>query len=215
MGRFPLISFQLSPGIVAAHHVPVFLHKEHARPRAVHGDMVNAVADLGIGIGNILRTESSIYRLPRLAAVVGTECAGGRDGDEDSLRIAGIENDGVQAHAASARLPLRTSAVTAQAGKFLPVLSAIGGAENGGVLHARVHRVGFGERRLDVPHALELPRMLRTVVPLMRGQGLSGCVGCVVDELVADELSEGRGREFLRGAFRADARSCRRHRSAE
>ena len=39
-------------GIVAAHHVPMLLHEQHVGARAVHGDAVNAVADLGVGIGN-------------------------------------------------------------------------------------------------------------------------------------------------------------------
>ena len=43
-------------GVVAAHHVPVLLHEEHVRARRVHGDVVNAVADLGRRIGNVLRS---------------------------------------------------------------------------------------------------------------------------------------------------------------
>src|SRR5262245_58488227 len=36
-----------------------------------------------------------------------------------------------------------------------------------------------------MPDALELPRMLRSVVPLMGGQGLSGLGRGIIDELVA------------------------------
>ena len=131
--------------------------------------MVNAVADFGILVRNILRAQSAVDRLPGLAAVVGAKGARRGDGDVHPLRIAGIQNDGVQAHAARARLPLGTGAVAAQSGEFLPVLPAVGRAENGGVFHSGVNRVGIGERRLEMPHPLEFPRMLRAVIPLMRG----------------------------------------------
>ena len=52
--------------------------------------------------------------------------SGGGDCDEHALGIAGIENDGVQAKAARAGLPLGASAVAAQSGKLLPVLAAVG-----------------------------------------------------------------------------------------
>ena len=74
----------------------------------------------------MLRTQSLIDGLPRLSAVIGAEGASGGDGDEYPLRVAGIQNNGVQAHATRARLPFGAGAVAAQSGKFLPVLSAIG-----------------------------------------------------------------------------------------
>src|ERR1700692_903177 len=46
-----------------------------------------------------------------------------------------------------------------------------------------------------MPHALELPRMLRAIVELMRGERLASRVRSVVDELVARGLrGTGRGR---------------------
>ena len=42
-------------GVVAAHHVPVLLHEEHVGPRPVHGDAMDAVADLGLRIGDVVR----------------------------------------------------------------------------------------------------------------------------------------------------------------
>ena len=42
-------------GVVAAHDVPVLLHEQHVGARAVHGDAVDAVADLGVGVGDVLR----------------------------------------------------------------------------------------------------------------------------------------------------------------
>src|SRR5216684_2875379 len=88
----------------------------------------------------------------------------------------------MQAQAARARLPLGAGAVAAQAGKLLPVLAAIGRAEDSCVFHARVHRVRIGERRLQMPHPFELPGMLRAVVPLMSSERLRSRV---IGELVA------------------------------
>src|SRR5208282_366218 len=104
---------------------------------------------------------------------------------KDSGRVAWIENDGVQTHPTRAGLPFRTGAVAAQSGEFLPVLAAIGRAEQGGVFYSSVDRVGIGERRLQMPHAFKFPGMLRAVVPLMSGERLAGFPRRVVDELVA------------------------------
>ena len=73
----------------------------------------------------------------------------------------------------------------AQAGQLVPGLAAVGGAEQRGVLHAGVDGVGVGQRRLQVPDALELPGVLRAVVPLVRRERLAGFRRRVVDELVA------------------------------
>jgi len=40
--------------VVGAHDVPVLLHKECSGARGVRGDVVDAVADLGGGVGNEL-----------------------------------------------------------------------------------------------------------------------------------------------------------------
>src|SRR5580692_1392016 len=46
-----------------------------------------------------------------------------------------------------------------------------------------------------MPHPLELPRMLRAVVPLMRCERFAGFIRAVVDELVAGGFRRtGRGR---------------------
>ena len=65
----------------------------------------------------------------------------------------------MQTHAARAWLPLGAGAVAAEAGEFVPVLAAVGRAEHSSVFHAGVNRVGIGERRLEMPHPLELPGM--------------------------------------------------------
>ena len=112
------------------------------------------------------------------AAVIGAESARGRDGDVDPAGVARIENDRVQAHSAGAGLPVGSRAVAAQSGEFLPDLAAVGRAENRGVFHAGVDRVRIGERRFEVPDALELPGMLRAVIPLMSGKRLPVSAEC-------------------------------------
>jgi len=188
VGRLPLIS---------AHDVPVLLHEERIGARGVHGDVVDAVTDVGLGVGDVLRVESLIDGLPGLAAVVGAEGSGGRDGDVDALWIAGVEDDGVQAHAPRAGLPARAGAVFAEAGDLVPVLAAVGAAEDGGVFDSGVDGVGIGERGLEVPDALELPRMCGAVVPLVSaGNAFVGelvaywvpCLAAVVGAL--DDLAE-------------------------
>ena len=76
----------------------------------------------------------------------------------------------------------------------MPVLPAVGRAEQGGVFDAGVDGVRIGQRRLEMPDALELPGMLRAVVPLVRGERLAGFGGRVVDELVALALGHAVGR---------------------
>jgi len=145
----------------------------------MHGDVMNAVADLRLGVGDVLGLQSAIDGPPGMPAVVGAEGAGGGDGDVDPAGVGGIEEDGVQAQPTRARLPERSGAVAAQAGEFLPVLAAVGRAEQGGVFHPGPDCIWIGERRLDVPHTLELPGVGRAVVPLVRAGN------AIVDELVA------------------------------
>ncbi len=64
-------------------------------------------------------------------------------------------------------------------GQLLPGLPAVGRAEQGGVFHAGVDRLRIGQGGLQVPDALELPGVLRAVVPLVRA-GIA-----VVGKLVA------------------------------
>ena len=116
------IAADLAPavaGVVAAHHVPMLLHEEHIWPRAVHGDMMNAVAHLSSGVGHHWRHQALVDRLPCLAAIVGSEGSGGGDGDVHALLVGGIDDNGVQTHAARSRLPVRAGTVAAQTGELL------------------------------------------------------------------------------------------------
>src|SRR5436309_3671660 len=74
----------------------MFLHEERVRPRWMHRDAMNTVADLGDGIRHVLRMQTAIDWLPHLTAVVGPERACCRNSDENSLSIFRIEKNGVQ-----------------------------------------------------------------------------------------------------------------------
>ena len=91
--------------IVAAHDVPVLLHEEHAWARRVHRDAVDTMADLCRWIGNTFGAQAPVDRPPGRAGVVAAEGARGRDGDDDPLGLARIQQDRVQAQAPGAGLP--------------------------------------------------------------------------------------------------------------
>ena len=91
----------------------------------------------------------------------------------------------MQAHPARARRPRGPRAVAAQTGKLLPRLPAVGRAEQGRVFDPGVNRVRIGQRRFEMPDALELPRVRRAVVPLVCGEGFAGFRRRVVNKLVA------------------------------
>ena len=58
----------------------------------------------------------------------------------------------------------------AQAGQLFPVGAAVAGLEERRILHAGEDGVGVGQRWLQMPNPLELPRMRRAVVPLVRSR---------------------------------------------
>jgi hypothetical protein len=128
---------------------------------------MHAVADLGRRVWHEIGLQSAGDRPPRLTGVVAPKRAGGGDGGEDPRRVARIQQDGVQAHAAGARLPAGPRAVAAQSRQFLPRRSAVDGTEQGGVFHPGVHRLRIGQRWLQMPDALELPGAGSAVIVLV------------------------------------------------
>src|SRR5438045_7460870 len=103
----------------------MLLHEENVRPLRMHCDVMHAMADLRIRIGNVLRMQPAIDRFPALPAIVGPERACRRDRDENSLRIFRIEENTVEAHSARARLPARPALVSAHCRQLRPLLSAV------------------------------------------------------------------------------------------
>ncbi len=59
-----------------------------------------------VGVWDVFGAETLIDGFPRGAAVVGAKGSGGGDGDVDALRVAGVEDDGVEAHASCSGLPV-------------------------------------------------------------------------------------------------------------
>lgn len=103
------ITTDFVPGIsrvVAAHHIPVLLHEQYVRTSRMHGQPMDTVADLGIGIGNMLRRQSFIDRPPRLASVVRPEGTSRRNRDENSSSMDGIQQNRMQAHSPRSGHPL-------------------------------------------------------------------------------------------------------------
>src|ERR1700722_9953063 len=104
------VSAHLLPGfagIIAAHYIPMLLHIEHVGSRWMHSNVVNARRALGGWVGNMCGLEPAVDGLPGLAAVVCAEGARRRDGDDDPARLGGIKKNRMQAHATTARLPVR------------------------------------------------------------------------------------------------------------
>ena len=128
---------------------------------------MNAVSNFGIRVGKlVLGLQPAVHRSPCLAAVIGAKGACGRDGDVNPLRVLWIKDNRMDGHAACAGLPEMAFGV-AQTWKFLPRFAAVHRLEQGGVFRAGIDGVRIGQRRFEMPDALEFPRVLRAVVPLV------------------------------------------------
>src|SRR5262249_58869953 len=104
-------------------------------------DLVHALPELRIFVGKELRCESLIPGLPGIASVIGSINSSGGARHERPLRIVRIENDGVQAQAASSGLPLWPVWMVEQSAVKRPGLSGIVRLKQCGRLHAAVHLV--------------------------------------------------------------------------
>src|SRR5580704_4302589 len=104
----------------------------------MHRDVVNAMTNLSIRIGDVRRSQSVVDRPPRLSTIICPERASRRDRNEDPAGITRVKNDRVQTHPAGARLPVRPRAMSPQPRKLLPVLSAILGPEQRSILHSGI-----------------------------------------------------------------------------
>ena len=150
------MSVQLLAAIVAAIQAPVVLEEHAVRPRARLHDLVHALAELGMLVGQELGAHTAVGRPPRRPAVVARVHAARRDRDGHPRRVGGIEHDRVQAEAAAARLPLRPVRVVPQAVVQRPRLAAVVRREDRGRFDAAVERVGLrGARRNDLPDLLQ------------------------------------------------------------
>ena len=147
-----------------------------------NGKAVDAVSDLGVRIGELeVGLQAAVDRLPRLAAIFRAECTCSRDGDEKPFGVARVLQDGVQAHPTRARRP-EVAFDAAQLRQLLPGRSAVARAEQGRVFHTGVDDIRIGQGGFQIPHPLELPGVMRSIVPLV-GAGVA-----VVFKLVANRF---------------------------
>src|SRR5216683_5904139 len=105
---------------------------------------------------------------PGLTSVIGAESARRRDGDEDAVVVGRVDDDRVQAEPAGTGRPSGRRLVSPNTRQLGPALAGVFRLEERSVLGTRVHGVGVVERRLEVPHPLELVWMRRCVVPRVR-----------------------------------------------
>ena len=137
--RRPLLA-----AVVAAVDAAVVLEVEPLRVGGVAGDLVHALAELERRrVRQERHDDSGVARLPRLAAVLAAVYAGRRDGDEDAVRVVRVHEHGVQAHPASARLPLRAVRVVPQPTDQLERAPAVVAAEQRRRLDTGVEHVGL------------------------------------------------------------------------
>src|ERR1043165_7549052 len=108
-------------------------------------DVMHAVAHFRSRIRNVLRVQSLVDWFPRRACVVTAKRTSSGNRNEDAVAIRSVQDDRVQTHAAGAGLPLRSRAVTAQSGKFLPRLAAVGRAKQRGIFDTGIDRVRIVE----------------------------------------------------------------------
>src|SRR5688572_15649120 len=148
----------------------------------MHGHIVNTVADLSLGIRQLVPGLQALgYRSPGLTAIVGAEGARGRDRNKNPVRVARVQKDGVQTHPPGARLP-EVSFDTTQPRKLLPCLPSITRAEQSSIFHPGINRIWIGWRRFEIPDPLEFPGMLGPIKPLV------GAGDTIVGELIAHRL---------------------------
>src|SRR6516164_10551514 len=104
----------------------MLLHEQDAGTLLTHGNSVNAVANFGGLLRQIWRFQSAIDRLPGSSTVIGAKRTRRRNRDVHPLRVALVQNDGVQTHPSGPGLPFGSGAVATEAGEFLPGFCAVG-----------------------------------------------------------------------------------------
>src|SRR5262249_50698674 len=174
------------------------------------GDLVDAVADLGIGVGAEAGADAVVGRLERLAAILAEVMAAGRDAEMDAVAVA---QDGVHAQTAVARVPLARVLVVADAADHFPAIPAVGGAEERGRLDAAPEFLP-GVARFQRPDVGERPAVL-----LGEGGGGLGLLELLAevvrDEDLHAEESVAAGSINARGTARIDEGGIDRDAGAE
>ena len=138
------------------------LEEQRRRTLRVLDDLVNALAELGVFLGEELGPDSDVARRPGAAAVVRAIHAARRDADPHARGLHGIEHDRVEAETAATRRPARPVRVVEEPAHAVPCLPAVGGPEERRGLDATVEGVGLGGAAGDdLPDLLERQSALR------------------------------------------------------
>ena len=107
----------------------VVLHVEPSRCGFVAHDLVDALPELGVGVGREARADALVGGLEGLAAVLAQVVTAGRDAQVHAVPVA---HDRVETEPARARLPLARVLVIADAGHHLPRIAPVAASEQGG-----------------------------------------------------------------------------------
>src|SRR5262249_37037093 len=120
--------------VVAAQHADpgplrpaaVILHVQPAGDVPVAGDLVDALAELRVGIGEKAGADALVGRPERPPAVLAQVVAAGRDSEVHALAL---PHDGVHAESPGPRLPLPGMLVIADPGNHLPAVPGVAAPE--------------------------------------------------------------------------------------
>ena len=188
----------------------VVLHVEPAGRVLVAGDLVHALAELGIGIGREAGADALVRRREGRAAVLAQVVAAGRDAEVHAIPVA---QDRVHAEPAVPRLPLAGVLVVADARNHLPGIAAVAAPEERRRLDA-APQVLLAVARFERPDVGErAPVVLREGGSRLRLLELLPEIGRAQD-LHAEEGVAARGVEARRAA-RVDQRGVDGHARSE
>ena len=150
------MSIQESPQSSLLVEPPVVLQEEPARVRGMMRDLVHALAELGVLVGQELRAHAMVARLPRDPAVVAPVGARRRDGDHHAPARLAVPDEGVQAEPSRPRLPALAVGMVKETLHRLPRVPGVARLEEARGLDPQADDIGLGLRpRPDLPDALE------------------------------------------------------------
>ena len=115
----------VSARVVTAADVPMLLHKQRVRAGRMHREVVDAVTDLSLRVGEEAGTQAPGGNLPRRSLIVRAKRSRGGDRDVHAPRVCRVDDDRVQAHATGPRSPLGGAGVSSKAGEFPPCLASV------------------------------------------------------------------------------------------
>src|ERR1700677_2233827 len=117
---------------------------------------MDALAELGIFFRKELRPRAAIGRLPSGPGVFASENPDGGDADEHAPRIQGIDDNGMEAKASRAGMPLGARRMRGQRDDFAPCLAVIVAAKQRGRGDSGVKNIWLPRRAgFEMPDAVQ------------------------------------------------------------